>query len=341
MPRSRAVRDARLSPIGGGTDETTKHRQDDGVVIRYSIGTVTFAMPEPTQQRGAARSSYLSVSFKAVAIAATVFGFSCLVVLVISTTIDNADSLATVALALAILAFTMQLIVFVAEEAAGREQSRRNEELHGLMRGVLAEIREKASGTQADVRMINEKLLESFLAKSLSDAKAAPGGINYEQLAGEVSAVLQLEQPAFQDAATRQAPAPTLPYPPRRPTPDDAQILAQLETYPRPDEVGQTLKILQSLASKSRRRLCQFGEDELRSRTPGSPYDPGLSDLYTEELTERGLIEPVDGYVTSVDGSPIMHLTDLGRETARLLTARGKPPAYLEELDRIRAALSE
>jgi hypothetical protein len=294
-------------------------------------------MVESTER--SASSGSLTVPLKAVAIATSVFGVACLVVLVIATAIDKANALATVALALAILAFTMQLIVFIAQDAGAREQGRRNEELHGLMRELLAEIKEKTAGTQADVRTINDKLLESLLAKSVTDAQGTPGGIDYRRLAAEVSSLLGERSPTPSPQAPAGRQTQNAPWPPRRPTPQDEQIRNELKAFPLPEEVGDSLEVLRSLPETAQSKLRLFGLDEIRNRDPDAVFDPALSDVYTDELAEHGLVAPIPGYFHSVDGSPLFHLTDRGRQVARLLTASGEIPDYLEGLEEIRNEL--
>lgn len=114
-----------------------------------------------------------------------------------------------------------------------------------------------------------------------------------------------------------------------------------MATFPGQQELGDSMEVLKSLSENSRFRLLQFGEDEIRSRSPGSTYDPALSDLLSGELIAHGLVEPVKGYFTSIDNSPLLHLTQRGREVARLLTAEGDVPDYLGDLEEIRLALAD
>ena len=205
------------------------------------------------------------------------------------------------------------------------------------MRGLLAEINEKASGTHADVRRIQEKLIESLLAKSVTDAQGKSGEIDYRRIAAEVSSLLERQTPSEAQPASLEQ--PNVKWPPRKPTPNDERIRMQLKTFPAQEEASDALEVLNSLNEKSRLRLRLFGLDELRNRSPDSPFNPALSDAFSTELVEQGLIEPIDGYSHPIDNSPLMQLTERGREVARLLTADGAIPDYLEDLAKIRKAL--
>lgn len=271
--------------------------------------------------------SYWIVSLRATAIVGGVFGFSCLGVLVVVTAIEQKSALATVALALAILAFTVQLIVFVAQQSFASEQGRRNEELYGSMQGVLAEIREKASGIQEAVHTINEKMLEALLLKTAAD----PTGGQVD-----LSSLLSRIMPAQGQAGGVVIGGAGQPWPERRPDPNDALLVQKLRTYPREDEVGDAMTVLEGLSQTERENLKAFGEDEIISRRPGSMVDPSLSQLAAGGLEEKGLVEPYPADRQSAQGIKIMHLTDRGRGVARLLSASGDPPGYLAGLKEIR-----
>ncbi|HEX9966445.1 MAG TPA: hypothetical protein VGB06_00715 [Solirubrobacterales bacterium] len=247
--------------------------------------------------------------------------------------IEDADLLSTVALALAVLAFSAQLVVFVGQERSASEQARRNEELHGRMQGVLAEIREKAAGTQADVKTISEKMLEAILAKYLPDA--AEGQLNPQRLAAEISSAVSQVQRDDESQFAQD----TL-FPPRRPTPNDQRYREVLRSFPNEEEVGDAMTILTSLPQRDRIMLKRFGEDEILALRPDSPYDPSWVDL-TQSLTAEGLVAPYPPEYQALGGLRVSRLTDKGRSVARLLTATGEPPPHLEGLRAIRENMPE
>jgi len=276
-------------------------------------------------------SGHLILSLRAIAVVTAVFGLTCLGVLVVVTSVKGKDALSTVALALAILAFSVQLIVFVAQQSLATEQGRRSEELYGSMQGVLAEIREKTAGTQAEVRTINEKMLGAILAKNLVGAPV--GQLDYEDLGSQIAqAIDQSAEKQNNDEENGATPI----WPARRPDPNDGLYVQQLESFPSEEEVGDALSVVESLEPSDRERLKSFGDDEILARHPDSPFDPSLTAASVGGLESLGLVEPYPPDRLPTDGFRIFRLTDHGRAVARLLTASGDPPPYLEGLKEIR-----
>ena len=279
------------------------------------------------------RSTHWILSLRAVAVVMAVFGFSCLTVLIVVTAVDSENALATVALALAVLAFTVQLIVFVAQHGMAGEQGRRNEELHGSMQGVLAEISEKTAGTQLDVRRMSdrsERMSEAILSKNFADAQG--GRVDYRRLASDLNRTVDES-----DGDAQAAPQEDDFWPARQIRPNDEAVVHQLQTFPEADDVGDSLTMLKDLSSDARQRLKSFGDDEARARKPGYLLDPALLEEESSELEKQGLIEPHPGSANLPERRDgFMRLTEDGREVARLLTARGDPPEYLPGLKQIR-----
>ena len=79
----------------------------------------------PPHDKRATSETHWLIPLRATAVAMGIFGISCLAVLVVVTAVTDKDALSTVALALAILAFTVQLIVFIAQQGFASEQGRR------------------------------------------------------------------------------------------------------------------------------------------------------------------------------------------------------------------------
>lgn len=275
---------------------------------------------------------------KGLSVASAVFGFTCLTVLVVATALNGESALATVALALAILAFTAQLILFVAQHALATEQARRSEEIFGLTQRVLAEISEKASGTQIEVQRISdrtEQMLPFIVSKNLAEAQG--GQVDFRRLASDIERTLRTSDG---DELGDSDEGESL-YPPRHPRPDDAKLIQDLETYPDEAEANQVMPLLRDLDASSRMRLAAYAEDEIRARGPDSPFDPSLLEFGGNDLERKGLIEPYPGTDPSFGAAVPFRLTDLGRSVGRLLTANGEPPDYLPDLKAIRDSTSD
>jgi hypothetical protein len=279
------------------------------------------------QERDPSPDSNWIVPLRGAAIVMTVFGATCLAVLVVVTAVDDKSALSTVALALAILAFSLQLIVFIAQQNSAGEQGRRNEELHGLMQGVLVEIKEKAEGTQADVRSMRETILPALISKERAD----PAGGRMDPTL--MSQILGTGSPILQGAVGVGEQ-----WPERQPTPEDEALVELLKSYPAEGEVGDTLGELKDLSEVERVNLKAFGDDEIITRQPTSPFDPALTEFAADGLLEKGLVEPYPPERQPRRDVRVMRLTDHGRAVARLLTATGPPPDYLPGLKEIRDA---
>jgi hypothetical protein len=289
-----------------------------------STGPSGSSLPEP--------ATHWIVPLRTLAVTSGVFGFTCLGVLVVVTAIDSVDALSTVALALAILAFSVQLIVFAAQQNLASEQARRNEELYGSMQGVLAEVREKAAGTQEDVRTINEKMLGAILSKTLVEGSRGP--VDYSQLATQVAREAS--------AAEQTSGLPDLSeviWPRRKVSAEDQPHRELLETFPPEDEASDLLAHLMTVPPIDRMSLKAFGEDELRALSPDSPFNPSLPLNIAYSLPAMGLVEPYPAEEQPAGGPVIMRLTDDGRNLARLLTADEPIPSYLAPLRGIRDEL--
>jgi hypothetical protein len=210
----------------------------------------------------------------------------------------------------------------------------------------LAEIKEKAATMQADVRRIDEKMLEGLLAKQAADPAAAP--ISLGQLMrqatvqpGGVGATGGSFGPGLGGGGVRVTDEAAQ-WPERRVSPDDDTLREKLKSYPAENEVGDTMDVLESLSDEERVNLKAFGDDEIINRRPGAELDPALSHLAAGGLEEKGLVEPYPADRQPAGGQiRFMHLTERGRDVARLLSASGDPPDYLPNLKEIRANTPE
>jgi len=211
---------------------------------------------------------------------------------------------------------------------------------------VLAEIREKTAGTQAEVRAINERMLAAILPKVLADAPGEAKPEPAEVAARVAQIVSQLEglSPSVSaDAAAAYGPMGNAAvWPMRQPTPDDAQRLQKLLSFPSEEEkAADALDLLKRLPAVDRIRLQRFGEDEVDSLTGRSPFDPAWGKRMAGDLEASGLVEPYPPDRQPVVGFPLFRLTDRGRDIARLLIAPGEPPDHLRGLDEIRRSIPD
>jgi hypothetical protein len=129
----------------------------------------------------------LSISWRAVAIAAAVIALAALSATAIVATIKNADTLSVVALAVAVIAFVIQILVFIVQAAAATEQGLRAQEIYGSTLKALAAIEEKAEGTRQAVNTISDRMLAAIIAKAVPGAVESGAPVNSVDFSIEVA----------------------------------------------------------------------------------------------------------------------------------------------------------
>ena len=195
--------------------------------------------------------THLSVPLKAVAVGSILLTLTSLVLLVIIVSIKDVDLLSTVALGLAILAFVVQLIVYIVQTAAANQQLLQSQQLHGATLRILAEIEEKSAGTQATVRTISERLLAHVLGKAIPEASAQGLTVESHEFSTRVADLVArrlTETPGLSLAATTQqeGPRPQAPYQ-RAPEDEDISIVEYMMRYPEASELDEIQRTLESL----------------------------------------------------------------------------------------------
>lgn len=129
----------------------------------------------------------LSISWKTVAIAASVIAIAALSATAVVATIKDADTLSVVALAVAVVAFVIQILVFIVQAAATTEQELRAQVIHGSTLKVLAAIEAKAEGTQQAVSTINDRMLTAIIEKAVPAAVETGVPVNSRNFSIEIA----------------------------------------------------------------------------------------------------------------------------------------------------------
>ncbi|GAA1028866.1 MULTISPECIES: hypothetical protein [Amycolatopsis] len=105
----------------------------------------------------------LMIKWKTVGIVGALSGIGCLGVLITVVSIKDIDSLSTVALVLAILAFAIQIMIFIAQTAASTEQSKSTLEINSETKSILSELRTRTQATNDVLNLQFNKLLDKML----------------------------------------------------------------------------------------------------------------------------------------------------------------------------------
>ncbi|MEU4472085.1 hypothetical protein [Micromonospora sp. NPDC023888] len=235
------------------------------------------------------------------------------------------------ALALAVIAFVAQIIMFIVQAAAANDQQEKAQEVYAQTMRALTLIEEKMEGTRQTVHTMSEKLLTRVL-----------GGMP-EPVAKEALA-LEIENSAHQASSSR-LPQQRLAYPPSTGDGDlsgssyelpylpptasreaDPEIVRMMREFPTGADLESARSALADATVREGHYLSMLADDEIRSRQPGFKFGAGLSILPTsKELFQRGLVRQVR--LPHNPNKTVFLLTKEGRNAARIFTARGRPPS--------------
>jgi len=270
------------------------------------------------------------VTWRAVAVVAFVIAASLAVALAVVASLNGADTLSTVALALAVLAFTTQILVFVADAWT---TSRLNAETHGLLR----ELRTRAQGTEKTLSKQVDKLtahiLEGVSGELKSQGEPWDLRARVRQDVQEVLLEINDEEAGVGiDPASSSALQEEGVEPPQA-TPEEIRIVDMLVSFPDEEEGRATIGMLSELHPLAVATLKDFVRDEWRSRTLGEPVGLHLrpDHPFTDSLVERGLVET---FQPDPEGDTWAALTERGRQAGRVMTAplmSNEIPAWLKE----------
>jgi hypothetical protein len=276
----------------------------------------------------ASNNANLSVSWKSVAIAATVVAITSLIICGIIATINKADTLSVVALGLAIIAFVIQILIFIVQAAAAAQQDLHAQEIYGSTLRALATIEEKSEGTQRAVSTINDRMLVALLGKAIPEAASMGLPISSPEFSDAVAErVGELANQARKSSSSASQ------------TPDKQQDEPQQDddfiyTFPSNKEVQEALPALLELDMEAVSGLRYLGQDYSHSSiNRGLRAIPGAAQLH-----EKGLVRRVR---KAWSRDPIYILTPRGQTAARILLARDTPSDAPVEIQAIRAGLTK
>jgi len=303
-----------------------------------------------------------SVSPRRVAMFAVSIASASLTTLAVVASVEGVDALTTIALVLAIVAFTIQIFLFVVQSQGASEQRVRSEQINTQTRALLAEVRTTALATQGMVTQQFNQLLQAFVTGTVQTAeetKFDPVRLEQRFLAN-VRAAMQQPPTTGPSGATGPS-GPTTgptgsagptgsssaeaqePRPParaaQRPTAGEAQRRARqrhvrpvlLKTFPTEAEGRSAVTRLKGMSADERQRLRDLASDEITASEGGAyvglnatPSDVGLeaAGLVSKARVDVGRSDPIE----------VSRLTAEGVKIARPLTALGDIPAWARDL---------
>lgn len=300
-----------------------------------------------TASRQGASSAGLTLPWPALSLALGVVAVGSLGTLAVVATLGQVDALSTVALALAILAFTAQIVVTLSQAHAAAVQQTQVARVNTETRKLLAEI-----STQSEALLVNQRetfarVLEVALGSgaikeavsALADESAVDdsseettpdSGIDADALAERLEQNLKSAFAGFaaESLQIRRGPVKLTTSPERY-----RSYVEEAESYP-PEELGtKALETFRKLTPLEVAALARRAIADLQRAKNGLPPQGWTLESSrrpsTQRLVDLGLMEFKKGKVRGNKDGWIRTLTPSGRQVARFITARGKPPEYL------------
>jgi hypothetical protein len=183
-------------------------------------------------------------------------------------TIVKADALSTIALALAILSFIIQIGLFIAQSWTSGQQVLHSEELNSDTRAILAEVRENARGTN---QMISDQF-EKVLAHLLNTTKRT---VDESVKGPEAKIINQRLDREFENAMRRRN--SELVRERRTPTDEERTLLAAFRSYPSdPKELAESQEAISHLSPQGIIGLSALADDEMSALGSHGDYKKGL-----------------------------------------------------------------
>lgn len=304
-------------------------------------------------------SGQFSVSSRSVAIGTTCFSIVSLTALAIVATIREVDSLSVIALALATLAFVIQIILYVVQSNSATQQSIRSEEIYGATLKALAAIEEKTEGTRQAVTGSSERMIEALIGKFIPEAESAGVRLDStqfsEKLAERIAVSLDARDGA--DAADSSGNRVSLSASSsarriRRPAEPSESPFAErdrirkehaqlLDRFPAGDAaIANCVSIMSTLDDEALEDLARLVNDEQRYGPPAvDQTSGGLQYLSSADiLTEKGLVRRIR--VKWGSTSAVFILSDLGRLAGRILASPSVPDSAPDGVVQLRARLT-
>lgn len=244
------------------------------------------------------------------------------------------DPLTTVALVLAVLAFLVQLFVYVFQTNAATHATERAEEINTKTQGLLDEIRTTSETTKQVLFAQFDRLLDYIIKGGIPAPVDGADSEDSDETPDEDDADQSL--PDLVEHAVRRAMADIQPRPPRMfsptgfiPSEADAHELTFLRSWPSEEEARAAVAKMSALSPVALMRLKRYVDREIEQRMRGRRL--GL--IPAQELASAS-DELLDaGFIRRDDDRNV--LTSAGRDAGRLLMSGrkdGPAPVWISEV---------
>lgn len=264
--------------------------------------------------------SHLSISWRLVSYSVALIAISLAATLVVVVAAKNSDMLATVALALAILAFVAQLLIYIADSAGEMRHMQQSLALNRETSNLLAEIKTRSISSESILKEQFDTVLKHALRQEINLIPGPHPRAGDDEIRGGI-------QRSTRDVGLIFAETIRGAFRSGR----DDPMLNHMLTYPPSEESDERVWKLARLSPLALAWFAATAELEITNRRIGiEPIGMSLarSTPWTDELEKAGLVRKY----TDKDGIGRAQLTDAGRDSVRVYRGIGRVP------DRIQAA---
>lgn len=288
-----------------------------------------------SQSESKARISINKAGWRLVAGASVVIAVSLVGAVVAQVSFSDtspADPLTTLTLVLAVLAFLVQIFVFVFQSNSSNGAVIRSEELNAQTRGVLSKIEATSSATQKVLFSQFDRLLDYVVdGKPSSPPRPQTRDVeSFEEGSEEDEVPLTRSDIAnfVSDAVAHATQRPTFSEEASAPSPENLQVLQYLKSWPEQSEAEAAVRVVGDLSPLALALYVRFGTAEVSQRSEGRPVGLGRPTKALlpaiDELLERSLIRRF--------GKDQFRMTDEGRAHWRILPffKEGVEPDWLQ-----------
>lgn len=269
-----------------------------------------------TRDDETAPRSHLRVSWTWLSIGLTLVAGSAIGTLVVVSSVNDVDSLSTIALALAVLAFAAQLIISLAQGIAGSQQLANVERVNADTKSALAAVRAAVDSLLSNQSEHFSDLLRAFLNRDSPESISSPEATVAENDSSEM-----LER--LLRGASPKAAGPEHKVLTEYPDEEKGTVLATMFRNLSPWAAQQLGKLARNAVIRSRRGDPHGGWMNMQKEGDPGPGTAELKQLEVVRIDKR--LKP--------DGSEgdWVELTPTGLELASLMTGVGPPPKWLLE----------
>lgn len=269
------------------------------------------------------------LKWRSLAIWSVVVALISLTALAVVATVREADTLSVIALALAVLAFVVQINLYIVQNASAAEHAQRSGSIYSQTIASLAKLDAKSEGTRETVGQINDRLLEAILPKAISEATYVSATDPTQDFSQQiVSKTQQMMEGQRQRDAAREV-APQVASPQLSSSSIDAPIS--------PEQLQAALEVGKKMSTIQLYTIDYLGRDQQKQERRQTPERIGLSSVNSpKELHSLGLIEKVP---SGWRNGPVFRLTPTGLNVARALISES--PDVAAEAHEMRKKVGE